>query len=135
MLLMVALVAAWVATMKPEDILFMVGLAFSIAAAGFFPALVCGIFWRRANQWGAITGMIAGLGITIAYTAITHPFFGGSMAAAWFHIQPIASGIFGLPVGFATLIVVSLLTKAPGPEVQHFIDEVRYPRLPRVSGA
>jgi cation/acetate symporter len=51
-LLVVAVIAAWVASLRPDSILFMVGLAFSIAASAFFPALVLGIFWKRANKWG-----------------------------------------------------------------------------------
>ncbi|MFA7281665.1 MAG: VC_2705 family sodium/solute symporter [Sterolibacterium sp.] len=132
-LLAVAMVAAWVASLKPESILLMVGLAFSIAAAGFFPALVCGVFWRRANQWGAIIGMISGLSVTLYYAVITHPFFGGSMAAAWFDIQPISCGIFGLPVGFAAIIIISLLTKPPPEEVRRLVESVRYPSL-RIQG-
>ncbi|MBI4986418.1 MAG: VC_2705 family sodium/solute symporter [Rhodocyclales bacterium] len=131
LLLVVAMVAAWVASLKPDGILFMVGFAFSIAAAAFFPALVLGIFWKRANMWGAITGMIGGLAITILYAIVTHPFFGGSMAASWFGIQPIASGIFGLPLGFALIVVVSLLTPAPPLRVQELVEDVRYPYLER----
>ncbi|MFA6314133.1 MAG: sodium:solute symporter family protein [Sterolibacterium sp.] len=132
MLLGVAMVAAWVASLKPESILLMVGLAFSIAAAGFFPALVCGVFWQRANQWGAVVGMVGGLSVTLYYVVITHPFFGGSMAAAWLDIQPISSGIFGLPVGFAAIVIVSLLTKSPPDEVQRLVENVRYPNLQEI---
>ncbi len=135
MLLAVAMVATWVASLRPDNILFMVSLAFSIAAAGLFPALVCGVFWRRANRWGAVFGMAAGLSLTLYYAVITHPFFGGSMASAWFDIQPISSGIFGLPLGFAVIIVVSLLTGAPGQEVQRFLDDVRYPGGSGVAAA
>ena len=56
LLLVVALIAATVAAQKPADILFLVSAAFSLAAAAFFPALVCGIFWKRANKWGATLG-------------------------------------------------------------------------------
>jgi cation/acetate symporter len=129
MLLLVALVAAWVASLRADNILSMVGLAFSIAAASFFPALVCGVFWKRANRWGAVSGMIVGLGLTLYYVAITHPFFGGSMAAAWFDIQPISAGIFGLAAGFVGIIVVSLLTPAPTAAEQEFVENVRYPRM------
>ena len=59
---MVAVLAAMVAAQKPADILFLVSAAFSIAAAGFFPALVLGIFWKRATKWGAVLGMLAGVG-------------------------------------------------------------------------
>ncbi len=129
LLLVVAMIAAWVASLKPDGILFMVGLAFSIAASAFFPALVLGIFWKRANKWGAIAGMIGGLGITLYYAAQTHAFFGGSMAAAWFGIQPIACGVFGLPLGFLLIVVVSLVTPAPPQQVQELVEDVRYPYL------
>ena len=69
LLVVVALFAAYVASQKPADILFLVSAAFSFAAAAFFPALVLGIFWKRANKWGATLGMIAGLGITFYYMA------------------------------------------------------------------
>ena len=52
LLLVVALIAAYVTTLKPGDILFLVGAAFSLAASGFFPALVLGVFWKRANKLG-----------------------------------------------------------------------------------
>jgi cation/acetate symporter len=129
-LLVVAVVAAWVASLRPDNILFMVGLAFSIAAGAFFPALVLGIFWKRANRPGAVAGMLVGLGVTLYYVVRTHPFFGGSMAQSWFEINPISSGAFWVPLGFVTIIVVSLLTKPPPPEVQRLVDYVRYPRLP-----
>jgi len=132
-LLLVAAVAAWVASLRPDNILFMVGLAFSIAASAFFPALVLGIFWKRANKWGAIAGMLSGLGITLWYVAQTHPFFHGSMAQAWFDIDPISAGVFGVPLGFAVAIVVSLITPAPSAEVQALVDFVRYPSVPDVS--
>lgn len=129
-LLIVAMVAAWAASMRPDNILFMVGLAFSIAASAFFPALVLGIFWKRANQWGAIAGMIAGLGVTLYYVVRTHPFFGGSQANSWFDINSISAGVFGVPLGFLVIIVVSLLTPPPPPEVEALVDYVRYPNLP-----
>jgi cation/acetate symporter len=131
LLLIVAMIAAWVASLKPDGILFMVGLAFSIAASAFFPALVLGIFWKRANTWGAIAGMIGGLGLTLYYAYLTHSFFGGSMAQAWFGIQPIASGIFGLPFGFLLIVIVSLLTAPPALAVQELVENVRYPCLDR----
>lgn len=131
LLLVVALVAAWVASLKPDGILFMVGLAFSIAAAAFFPALVLGIFWKRANMWGAVTGMIGGMAMTLLYAVLTHPFFGGSPEHGWFGIDPIASGIFGLPLGFALIVIVSLLTPAPDEKVQELVENVRYPYLDR----
>ena len=57
LLLVVAVVAAYVSSLKPGDILILVGTAFSLAASAFFPALVCGVFWKRANKMGAILGI------------------------------------------------------------------------------
>jgi cation/acetate symporter len=134
LLLVVALAAAWVAAQKPADILFLVGAAFSFAAASFFPALVMGIFWKRATKWGACLGMVAGLGVTAYYMIMTQPWLRGvfnvtSPVELWWGIQPISAGIFGVPVGFAVLILVSLVTPAPKKEVQELIDHVRYPTL------
>ncbi|ENO83205.1 SSS sodium solute transporter superfamily protein [Thauera sp. 27] len=128
-LLVVAVVAAWVASLRPDNILFMVGLAFSIGASAFFPALVLGIFWKRANRPGAVAGMLVGLSVTLLYVVRTHAFFGGSMANAWFDINPISAGVFGVPLGFVTIVVVSLLTKPPPQEIQDLVDYVRYPEI------
>jgi cation/acetate symporter len=136
LLLVVALMAATVAAQKPADILFLVSAAFSLAAAAFFPALTLGIFWKRANKWGATLGMIAGLGITFYYMATTQPWlrgiFGvtGSIADnTWWGISAISAGLWGVPLGFAVIIVVSLLTPAPDAETQDLVEHVRYPNL------
>jgi cation/acetate symporter len=128
LLLVVAVVAAYVTSLKPGDILFLVGAAFSLAASAFFPALALGIFWKRANKWGAILGMTAGLGTCMYYMYMTYPFFGVN-APQWWDINPISAGIFGMPVGIIGVIVGSLLTAAPPKEVQEMVDHVRYPNL------
>jgi cation/acetate symporter len=134
LLLVVALAAAYVAAQKPADILFLVSAAFSFAAAAFFPALTLGMFWKRANKWGASLGMIAGLGITFYYMVTTQPWLRGifgvtSPVELWWGIQPISAGIFGVPLGFAVIIIVSLLTPAPKQETQELVEHVRYPDL------
>ena len=65
LLLVVAVLAAYTASTKPADILSMVAWAFSLAAAGIFPALVLGIWWKRANSTGAVLGMILGFGVCL----------------------------------------------------------------------
>jgi cation/acetate symporter len=129
LLVIVALVAAYVTSLKPGDILFLVGAAFSLAASAFFPPLVMGIFWKRANKWGAITGMMAGLGTCMYYMYTTYPFFGGVAANQWFGMNPISAGVFGVPIGIITITVVSMLTPAPSKEVQELVEHVRYPNL------
>ena len=129
LLVIVALVAAYVTSLKPGDILFLVGAAFSLAASAFFPALVMGVFWKRANKWGAISGMVAGLGLCMYYMYTTYPFFGGIPANRWFEMNPISAGVFGVPLGIITIYVVSLLTPAPSREVQELVEHVRYPNL------
>ena len=126
--------AAYVAAQKPADILFLVSAAFSFAAAAFFPALVLGIFWKRASSMGAVLGMIAGLGVTFYYMATTQPWLRGvfgvtSPVELWWGIQPISAGVFGVPIGFAVIILVSLFTPAPKKEVQELVEHVRYPNL------
>ncbi|MCU0813182.1 MAG: VC_2705 family sodium/solute symporter, partial [Burkholderiaceae bacterium] len=136
LLLVVALLAAYVASLKVADILFLVSAAFSLAAAGFFPALVLGIFWKRATKWGAVLGMLAGVSITFYYMATTQVWMRGLFGVTspvadntWWGIQPIAAGIFGVPLGFAVIIIVSLLTPAPKKETQELVEHVRYPDL------
>ncbi len=136
LLLIVALAAAYVAAQKPADILFLVSAAFSFAAAAFFPALVLGIFWRRANKWGAVVGMVLGLSVTFYYMATTQVWlrgiFGVTSSVAdntWWGISPISAGVFGVPVGFAAIIIVSLLTPAPKKEIQDLVESLRYPSL------
>jgi len=132
LLIVVAISAAWVTSLKPGDILFLVGAAFSLAASAFFPPLVLGVFWKRANKWGAIIGMTAGLSVCLYYMLRTYPFFtnmGVPKMDLWFNLNPISAGVFGLPVGILTIVVVSLLTKAPDKETQELVEHVRYPNL------
>jgi len=132
LLLMVALGAAYVTAQKPGDILALVSAAFSIAASAFFPALVLGVFWKRANRWGAAAGMLAGLGVTLWYTVVNQPGVRETFGIAgpirlWWGIQPIAAGLFGVPVGFATIALVSLATPRPPAETQALVDDLRRP--------
>lgn len=134
LLLIVALAAAYVAAQKPADILFLVSAAFSFAAAAFFPALVLGIFWKRATGIAASIGMIAGLGTTFYYMVTTQPWMRGlfgvtSPVELWWGIQPISAGVFGVPLGFAVIILLSLVTPAPSRKVQELVEHVRYPSL------
>lgn len=125
LLLVVALIAAYAASLKPADILSLVGAAFSLAASALFPALVLGIFWKRANQYGAVAGMLCGSGMCIYYMLHTNPVLGGAVASQWFQIAPISAGLFGIPAGVLALIGVSLCTPRPPPLTRALINHLR----------
>ncbi|MBC7455837.1 MAG: cation acetate symporter [Massilia sp.] len=127
LLLGVAFVAAYAASQKPADILSLVGAAFSMAASTLFPALVLGVFWKRANNAGAIAGMLAGAATCLYYMLHTHPIMGGSAAGQWLSIAPISAGVFGVPAGIVVLVLVSLCTRAPGVQLHGMVDYIRSP--------
>ncbi len=172
LLLVVAVAAAYVASTRPADILSMVAWAFSLAAAGIFPALVLGVWWKRANTAGCIVGMILGFGVCLYYLVGTryfavsfHEMWGwlgtatpaalkryaelkaafaaapeaGKVAAyaaldthaqsiaSWWGVRNISAALFGLPVGFVSIWIVSLLTPAPSKKVQDMVDATRRP--------
>ncbi len=127
LLLAVAFIAAYTASQKPADILSLVGAAFSLAASTLFPALVLGVFWKRANHSGAIVGMLTGFLVCLYYMLHTNPILGGSAANQWFHIAPISAGIFGVPAGMAALYLVSWITPKPQRYTLGLVDHLRAP--------
>jgi cation/acetate symporter len=124
LLVAVALLAAVVASTRPGGILALVAWAFSLAAAGLFPVLVLGVWWKRCTTQGAIAGMIIGFGFTLFYLVGTK-YFGMPL---WFGVSNISAGLFGIPTGFLATIVVSWMTPAPSKEMQDFIDSIRIPK-------
>jgi cation/acetate symporter len=132
MLLLTALAAAAVAAQKPADILLLVSAAFSFAGSAFVPALLLGVFWKRANAAGAMAGMLVGLGVTSYYMVTAHPWLRSALTLTgppelWWGIQPIAAGVFGIPAGLATIVLVSLLTPGPGLTQRELVDRIRAP--------
>lgn len=130
LLLVAALAAAAVAAQRPADILLLVTAAFSIAASAFFPALVLGIFWTRANRWGAISAMLSGLGLTLYYLVRNEPalreLFGlKPPIALWWGILPVSAGVFGVPLGFLVGGLVSVLTPPPAEHERAWVHAVR----------
>jgi len=191
LLLFVAAYAAATAATRPADILAMVAWAFSLAAAGIFPALVLGIWWKRANKPGCIAGMIVGFLLCLFYLVVSRYFPGHGVAyfgmsplvdpikfqsivavpgcpvtatktamqcfnefmaapqvagrpyafdkfvavnhplasrVGWMNINNISSAFFSLPLGFLTVIVVSLMTKAPSQAINDLVEATRRPR-------
>jgi cation/acetate symporter len=134
LVLVVALMAAFIASMRFADILQFVSAAFSLAAATFFPALVMGIFWRRANRTGAVLGMLSGLGVCSYYMVTNHELlrrlFGVTRPlqdCAWWGIEPVAAGVFGAPAGALVLVLASLLSRPPEAAEQAVVDRLRTP--------
>jgi cation/acetate symporter len=115
-LLSVATVAAFVAALKPAEILPLVASSFSLAASAFVPAMIMGIFWSRTTGSAAVAGMLIGLGTTVAYMMINAPTVRAFFALPtgqdlWFGIQPLSAGVFGVPVGFVVIGLLSLLQR------------------------
>ena len=107
-LLAVAMLAAFVAALKPAEILALVSTSFSLAASAFFPAMVCGLASARVDRRSAVLGMLAGPLVTIAYMVLNSPayrhFWGlAPEAGLWWGVQPISAGVFGVPAGFAAI--------------------------------
>jgi cation/acetate symporter len=96
--------------------------------------LVLGIFWRRATGAAATLGMVAGVSVTLYYMATTQTWlrevFGVTgPVELWWGIQPIAAGVFGVPLGFAVMVLVSWVTPAPRRAEREMVEFVRYPNL------
>ncbi|TCG05992.1 cation acetate symporter [Paraburkholderia steynii] len=130
LLLGVALFASYVASLNTGNILFLVGAAFSLAASSLFPVLVLGVFWKRTTRLGAVAGMVAGLVVCIWYIVSTYPFFTqltGFVGPRWFGIEPISSGVFGVPAGFLVTVLVSLVDRKPDAYTRALVDYIRHP--------
>jgi len=113
-----------------------VALAFGLAASSIFPALMMGIFDKRANSTGAILGMLSGLIFTLVYIFWFKGWFfikGTEMLANtpdnWFlGISPEAIGAVGALVNFVVAYMVSRATKAPPEHIQHLVEDIRVPK-------
>ena len=112
-----------------------VALAFGLAAASLFPALLLGIFSKRVTREGAVLGMLAGIGVTLAYVFqhkgimfIPGTSFLGNLPPNWFlGIEPNAFGVVGAMVNFGVTLTVSRLTAPPPDSVQQLVEDIRVP--------
>ncbi len=129
-------VATWLGANPPGFAAQVVALAFGIAAASLFPALMMGIFSKRVNNTGAIAGMLSGLAFTLVYIFVYKGwlFIPGTnnlpdTPENWvLGISPLSIGAVGAIVNFAVAFVVSNATEEPPVEIQELVESVRYPR-------
>lgn len=128
-------IAGYFGINPPGFVAAVVALAFGLAAASFFPAILLGIFDKRMNKEGAIAGMIIGLGLMVLYMLKFKfgLFDGGKSAVAglksdwWFGISPEGFGTIAMIVNFAVSITVSRFTSPPPENVQEIVENIRIP--------
>jgi len=125
------LLAGYFGINPPGFVAAVVALAFGLAAASFFPAIVMGIFYKRMNKEGAISGMITGLLLMLFYmTKFKFGWFGGGTEADWwFGISPEGFGTFAMLINFVVSLTVCHLTKEPSKEVQDLVENIRIPTI------
>ena len=116
----------------PGFVAEVVALAFGLAAASLFPAILLGIFSFRVNKQGAIAGMLVGLAFTVAYIVYFKGVFVAPFAenvpANWlFGISPEGIGVVGAVLNFAVAIGVSAMTAPPPPHVRELVEHIRTP--------
>ncbi len=115
----------------PGFVAAVVALAFGLAAASFFPAIVMGIFYKRMNKEGAISGMVTGLLLMLFYmTKFKFGWFGGGdQSDWWFGISPEGFGTLAMLVNFVVSLTICHLTKEPSEEIQELVEKIRIPTI------
>ena len=106
-----------------------VALAFGLAAASFFPAILMGIFYKKMNKEGAISGMIVGVTLMLFYmTKFKFGWFGGGAQSDWwFGISPEGFGTFAMLLNFAVALIVCNFTKQTPENIQQLVEKIRLP--------
>ena len=123
------MLAAYFGINPPGFVAATVALAFGLAAASFFPAIVMGIFSKRMNKEGAVAGMVVGILLMLFYmTKFKFGWFGGGTEKDWwFGISPEGFGSFAMLVNFVVSITISKFTPAPDDGIQKLIEDIRNP--------
>ena len=128
-------IAGYFGINPPGFVAAVVALAFGLAAASFFPAIILGIFYKKMNSQGAISGMVVGLCLMLFYMLKFKfgIFDGGKEAVAslkddwWFGISPEGFGSIAMVVNFIVAIVVNSFTEDPPEDVQEIVENIRIP--------
>ena len=122
-------VAGYFGINPPDFVAATVALAFGLAAASFFPAIILGIFTKKMNREGAVTGMIVGILVMVFYMLkFKFDWFGGGTKEDWwFGISPEGFGTVAMILNFIISIVISKFTPAPPKEIQEIVVNIRIP--------
>jgi cation/acetate symporter len=122
-------IAGYFGINPPGFVAAVVALAFGLAAASFFPAIVLGIFYKKMNKEGAISGMVVGIILMLFYmTKFKFGWFGGGTEADWwFGISPEGFGSIAMIANFIVAIVVLQFTPEPPEDVQEIVENIRIP--------
>jgi cation/acetate symporter len=122
-------VAGYFGINPPDFVAATVALAFGLAAASFFPAIVLGIFSKRMNKEGAILGMAVGILLMLFYMMkFKFDWFGGGTKEDWwFGVSPEGFGTVAMIANFIISILVSRFTPPPPKEVQEIVENIRIP--------
>ena len=123
------LLAGYFGINPPDFVAATVALAFGLAAASFFPAIVLGIFYKRMNKEGAISGMIIGISSMLYYMLkFKFGWFGGGNQEDWFMgVSPEGFGTIAMILNFFVSILVSSLTKEPPNQIKKLVENLRIP--------
>ncbi len=130
------LIAGYLGINPPGFVAQVVALAFGLAAASLFPAILMGIFYKNMNKEGAIAGMVAGLTVTLAYIAyFKSPWFGAVNSAEYwlFGISPEGIGTIGMLVNFTVALIVARLSAPTPANVRDMVDDIRIPSAASIA--
>lgn len=127
-------IAGYFGINPPDFVAATVALAFGLAAASFFPAIILGIFVKRMNKEGAVAGMVFGMLFMLYYMMkFKFDWFGGGTEADWwFGISPEGFGTVAMLINFAVSLGVAYVTPKPPKEIQDLVENIR---IPSGSGA
>ena len=127
--LFAVLLAGYFGINPPDFVAATVALAFGLAAASFFPAIILGIFYKKMNKEGAISGMVIGILLMLFYmTKFKFGWFGGGAESDWwFGISPEGFGTVAMIVNFIVSTLVSKFTSPPPKEIIELVDNIRLP--------
>ena len=126
-------IAGYLGLHPPAFVAQVVAFAFGLAASSLFPVILMGIFSKRMNKWGAISGMLTGLTFTLGYIiyfkgVFVEPFAANVPENWWLGISPEGAGVIGMVLNFSVAMIVARNTAPPPAHIQQLVDDIRIPK-------